>query len=229
MTKPLGDAAQAPAHALYSNLALAEYYVSVYDRIKNQETRASRFRFRRKGSRRVVWAGDRPTFGGYLLPRRRNCKVREREGIREAQPASPLRWLQVHAMQKKARKQNLSGDDLTVAVAQNVFGWKQVHEHKGELIGKKQDNAGRWRTAKVPNYANDPHQASAIEERMEQLGRSARYLKERSKRLLKSKTFPANGRHRSKKVEQRSKPSRENGAGRQFRRKRSPRFFVMDK
>ena len=26
---------------------------------------------------------------------------------------------------------------------------------RGELIGKKQDKAGRWRTGKVPDYAND--------------------------------------------------------------------------
>jgi len=31
---------------------------------------------------------------------------------------------------------------------------KMFTPHKGELIGKKQDKAGKWRKAKVPNYAN---------------------------------------------------------------------------
>jgi hypothetical protein len=47
-----------------------------------------------------------------------------------------------------------------------VFGWKNVHKHDGELIGKKQDKLGRWRIAKVPDYANDPVQGYAIDERM---------------------------------------------------------------
>jgi hypothetical protein len=29
------------------------------------------------------------------------------------------------------------------------------HKYNGELIGKKQDKAGRWRRAKVPDYPNE--------------------------------------------------------------------------
>jgi hypothetical protein len=76
-------------------------------------------------------------------------------------------------MSKKFSR-NLSGADLTIATAEKVFGWRNVHKHDGELIGKKQDKLGRWRTAKLPDYANDPIQAYAMDERMKQLGRSER-------------------------------------------------------
>jgi hypothetical protein len=66
-------------------------------------------------------------------------------------------------MPKKAPKRNLSGPELTKATAEKVFGWKNVHKHDGELIGKKQDKLGRWRTAKVPDYS-DPGVAYAIDE-----------------------------------------------------------------
>lgn len=66
-------------------------------------------------------------------------------------------------MPKKAPKRNLSGPELTKATAEKVFGWKNVHKHDGELIGKKQDKLGRWRTAKVPDYS-DPAEAYAIDE-----------------------------------------------------------------
>jgi hypothetical protein len=62
-----------------------------------------------------------------------------------------------------------------------VFGWKNVHKHDGALVGKKQDKAGRWRTAKVPSYSTNPVQAYAIDERMKQLGRSEQYAKELSR------------------------------------------------
>jgi hypothetical protein len=81
-------------------------------------------------------------------------------------------------MPKKASDQNLSGLELTAATAEKIFGWKNVHKHNGELIGKKQDKLGRWRSAKVPDYANDPVLAYAIDERMKQLGRWERYQKE---------------------------------------------------
>jgi hypothetical protein len=77
-------------------------------------------------------------------------------------------------MPKKTSKRNLSGTELTTLTAEKVFGWKNVHKHEDDLISKKQDKLGRWRTAKVPDYANDPVQAYAIDERMKQLGRSAR-------------------------------------------------------
>ena len=40
------------------------------------------------------------------------------------------------------------GSELDALTAQKVFGWKNVHKHDGVLVGKKQDKAGRWRTAR---------------------------------------------------------------------------------
>ena len=92
-------------------------------------------------------------------------------------------------MPKKTSNRDLSGDQLTKATAEKVFSWKNVHKHNGEVIGKKQDKAGRWRKAKVPDYANDQRQAYAIDERMKQLGRSEQYLKELS-RITKTERLP---------------------------------------
>ena len=52
------------------------------------------------------------------------------------------------SMPKKARKQELRGPELIAATAEKVFGWKNVHKHDGEFVGKKQDKLGRWRTAR---------------------------------------------------------------------------------
>jgi hypothetical protein len=79
--------------------------------------------------------------------------------------------------------------DLTAVTAEKVFGWKDVHKYAGELIGKKQDKAGRWRKAKVPAYASDPVHADAIDERMKQLGRWDGYDKELS-RITKNLNLP---------------------------------------
>jgi hypothetical protein len=92
-------------------------------------------------------------------------------------------------MAKKAPDRIPTGLDLDALTAQKVFGWKHVHKHDGELIGKKQDKAGRWRSAKVPSYSTDPVHAYAIDERMKQLGRSERYLKELS-RIARAKKIP---------------------------------------
>ena len=72
----------------------------------------------------------------------------------------------------------VNSEQLTKATAEKVFGWKSIHKRDGKLIGKKQDKAGRWRQGQVPDYAGDQRQAYAIDERMKQLGRSERYLKE---------------------------------------------------
>ena len=93
-------------------------------------------------------------------------------------------------MANKAPNRTTRTPPWTVLTAEKVFGWKNVHKHDGKLIGKKQDKLGRWRSAKVPDYANDPTQAYAIDERMKQLGRSARYLKELSK-ITKEKNLPS--------------------------------------
>jgi hypothetical protein len=81
---------------------------------------------------------------------------------------------------KKSRP-NMTGEQLTKTTAEKIFGWKGVHKRDGSLIGKKQDKAGRWRKARVPDYANDQRHAYVIDDRMKQLGRSERYLKELAK------------------------------------------------
>jgi hypothetical protein len=82
------------------------------------------------------------------------------------------------------------GPELDALTAQRVFSWKNVHKHDGALVGKKQDKAGHWRTAKVPQYSTDPVNAYAIDERMKQLGRAEQYAKELS-RIATAKKVPA--------------------------------------
>jgi hypothetical protein len=84
----------------------------------------------------------------------------------------------------------LRGSDLTAATAEKVFGWKNVRKRNGELLGKRQDKAGRWRQARVPEYSGDQRQAYAIDERMKQLGCWERYVKELTK-ITKAKNLPA--------------------------------------
>jgi len=82
------------------------------------------------------------------------------------------------------------GPELDTLVAEQVFGWKNVHRHQGTLYGKKQDRLGRWRSAKVPNFSTSPAYASAIEERMKQLGLLERYNKDLS-RMTPAKSLPS--------------------------------------
>jgi hypothetical protein len=84
----------------------------------------------------------------------------------------------------------LPGPELDALTAQRVFGWKNVHKHDGALVGKKQDKAGRWRSAKVPHYSSDPVNGYAIDDRMKQLGRSEQYARELS-RIAAAKKIPA--------------------------------------
>jgi hypothetical protein len=93
-------------------------------------------------------------------------------------------------MAKKAPDKVPPGPELDTLTAENVFGWKYVHKHGGELVGKKQDRAGRWRSAKVPSYSTNPVHAYSIDERMKQLGRSEKYLRELS-RLTRANKIPA--------------------------------------
>jgi hypothetical protein len=83
----------------------------------------------------------------------------------------------------------VSDASLTAVVAEKVFGWKDVHERNGELIGKKPDKLGRWRLAKVPPYSTDPALGYAIDARMKQLGQGERYAKELA-RTTKEKNLP---------------------------------------
>jgi hypothetical protein len=93
-------------------------------------------------------------------------------------------------MANKAPDKIPPGPKLGPLTAEEVFGWKNVHEHEGTLVGKKQDKAGRWRLAKVPYYSTNPVLAYPIEERMRQLGRLDRYQKELAK-VTRSKNIPS--------------------------------------
>ena len=108
--------------------------------------------------------------------------------------------MRYHEIVKKRAGRNLRGPALAAAVAEKVFGWKNVHKRDGDLIGRKPDKLGRWRIAKVPNYSSDPTQAYAIDERMEELGIWDAYSKELSS-ITKPKNLPlewATSEHRSR-------------------------------
>jgi hypothetical protein len=79
---------------------------------------------------------------------------------------------------------------LTAATVEKVFGWKNLHKHEGGLIGKNQDKLGRRRTAKVADYANESVHSYAIDERIKQLRRSERYVRELSQITKPNKLPP---------------------------------------
>ena len=83
------------------------------------------------------------------------------------------------------------GLKLDALTAEKVFGWKSIHPHKDRagLYGKRQDKAGLWRRANVPNFSTNPIIAYAIEARMKELGRVEHYLNELAK-ITKSKNIP---------------------------------------
>ena len=92
-------------------------------------------------------------------------------------------------MAQKTPDKTPSGPQLDILTAQKVFGWKNVHQHDGEIVGKKQDKAGRWRRARVPSFSTNPILAYAIDDRMKQLGQSERYQKELAK-ITRAKNLP---------------------------------------
>jgi hypothetical protein len=73
-----------------------------------------------------------------------------------------------------------SGPKLDALTAEKVFGWRNVQQHddRDGFYGKRQDKGGYWRLAKVPQYSTNSLHAYSIEERMKQLGRLDRYLRE---------------------------------------------------
>ena len=82
-----------------------------------------------------------------------------------------------------------SGPELNALVAERVLGWKDVKRHDGRYWGRKQDKAGRWRRAVVRDYCENPADAYLIDERIEQLGLSRRYIKELTK-ITRAKKIP---------------------------------------
>jgi hypothetical protein len=83
-----------------------------------------------------------------------------------------------------------SGPELDALTAEKVFGWKNIHKHESEYVGKRQDKAGRWRSTKVPYFSTNPLHAYAIDARMRQLGRFDRYQKELGK-ITRSQNIPS--------------------------------------
>jgi hypothetical protein len=75
------------------------------------------------------------------------------------------------------------GPKLDALTAEKVFGWKNVHQNDNRdgFYGKRQDKAGYWRLARVPQYSTNFLNAYSIEGRMEQLGRLDRYLRQLSR------------------------------------------------
>jgi hypothetical protein len=90
-----------------------------------------------------------------------------------------------------------AGPELDALTAERVFGWKSLHGHKNDPWGKKKDKAGRWRSARVPDYSTEPTLVHEIEERMRDLGLFESYTRELS-RMARAKGLPTDGRHRIK-------------------------------
>ena len=67
------------------------------------------------------------------------------------------------------------GPKLDALTAEKVFVRQKVHMHQGSLVGRKQDKAGHWRRAKVPNYSTNPLHSYSVENRVKELGRIDRY------------------------------------------------------
>ena len=85
------------------------------------------------------------------------------------------------------------GPKLDALTAEKVFGWRNVHQHdhRDGFYGKRQDKAGYWRLAKVPQYSTNFLNAYSIEGRMDQLGRLDRYLRQLF-RITHANNIPSN-------------------------------------
>jgi hypothetical protein len=81
------------------------------------------------------------------------------------------------------------GPELDALTAERVFGWKNLHGHKNDPWGKKKDKAGRWRSARVPDYSTEPTLTYEIEERIRDLGLMEPYTKELAK-ITRTKGLP---------------------------------------
>jgi hypothetical protein len=67
---------------------------------------------------------------------------------------------------------------------------ESVRKYQGEMVGRKQDKAGHWRKAKVPNYAGDQRLAYEIDNRLKALKMWDRYSKELTKITAPKKLPP---------------------------------------
>jgi hypothetical protein len=90
----------------------------------------------------------------------------------------------------KKKVENHDNDaQLNAEIAKQVMGWKNVHrQDRLTYIGKKQDEIGHWRTAKVPDYL-DLKFTSQVEERLKQLGLLEKYTQTLTK-IAQSEGLP---------------------------------------
>ena len=96
-------------------------------------------------------------------------------------------------MKREKTAQLPVGSELDAQIAERIMGWKEVHpQDKARVVfwGKKQDKAGRWRSARVPDYSTEPGLASEVEERIRELGLFERYTKELA-RIAQAQGLPA--------------------------------------
>jgi hypothetical protein len=82
-----------------------------------------------------------------------------------------------------------AGDELNAVTAERVFGWIDIERREHQPWGKRKDKAGRWRSARVPDYSTDPTYADDLEQRMNELGLLKQYLKELA-RISRSEGLP---------------------------------------
>jgi hypothetical protein len=94
------------------------------------------------------------------------------------------------AMARSAIDKIPPGPKLDALTAEKVFGWQKVHKHQRSLVGRKPDQAGRWRLAKVPRYSTNVGHAYAIEDQMKRLGRFDQYWRE-LQRYARSTSIPS--------------------------------------
>jgi hypothetical protein len=83
-----------------------------------------------------------------------------------------------------------AGHELDALTAEHVFGWEHIERREHQPWGKRKDKAGRWRSARVPDYSTDPAYADDLEQRMNELGLLKQYLKELAK-ASRAKGLPA--------------------------------------
>jgi hypothetical protein len=97
--------------------------------------------------------------------------IAEQKGRRKSQPINgrcafcgyKIQWRLLAGYGNQSSKIP-PGPKLDALTAEKVFGWPKVHKHQGVLVGRKQDKAGRWRRAKVPNYSTNPLHSYSVEE-----------------------------------------------------------------
>jgi hypothetical protein len=100
-----------------------------------------------------------------------------------------VNWTCFQVMAQMAIDKIPPGLKLDALTAEKVFGWRNVHQHDGCLVGKKQDKLGRCSTEYESSGFVEKLGTLAERQRMKQLGRSEKYLRELSE-LTSAKNVP---------------------------------------